>query len=50
MTTEHAHAETSRVDTMQQKFLNEGNLGLTPPLVFSVYGDNYRIARKNPEP
>jgi chitosanase len=43
MKREEGHQDTTRVDTMQRKFLNEGNLSLTPPLVFKVYGDSYRI-------
>ncbi|GAA3607245.1 chitosanase [Kineosporia mesophila] len=37
MLTEEAHSETGRVDTMQRKFLNEGNLDLDPPLRWTVY-------------
>jgi chitosanase len=43
MLAEQGHQDTSRLDTMQLKFLNEGNLHLTPPLEFKVYGDFYRI-------
>ncbi|MEU4895915.1 chitosanase [Streptomyces sp. NPDC044780] len=43
MKTEEAHSDTSRVDTEQRKFLNEGNLDLTPPLRWEVYGDPYEI-------
>ena len=43
MKAEEAHSDTSRVDTMQRKFLREGNLSLTPPLVFKTYGDPYHI-------
>jgi len=43
MKAEEAHSDTSRVDTMQRKFLREGNLSLTPPLVFKTYGDHYHI-------
>jgi chitosanase len=46
MKAERGHQDTSRVDTMQRKFLKEGNLGLDPPLEFSVYGDKYRIPRR----
>ena len=45
MEQEEAHADTSRVDTAQRVFLREGNLGLTPPLRWSVYGDRYVIRR-----
>jgi len=43
MKAEEGHQDTSRVDTMQRKFVREGNLSLTPPLVFKTYGDRYRI-------
>ncbi|QKW11237.1 chitosanase [Streptomyces sp. NA04227] len=43
MKREEAHSDTSRVDTAQRKFLNEGNLGLDTPLNWQVYGDSYRI-------
>ncbi|MBH5337859.1 chitosanase [Streptomyces pactum] len=43
MQSEEAHSDTSRVDTAQRKFLNEGNLGLEPPLRWKVYGDPYEI-------
>ena len=33
-----------QVDTAQRRFLEEGNLHLTAPLRWSVYGDPYRIA------
>lgn len=45
MKAEEGHQDTSRVDTMQRKFLREGNLGLDPPLEFAVYGDKYRIPK-----
>jgi chitosanase len=43
MLAEAGHSDTSRVDTMQAKFLNEGNLNLNTPLSWSVYGDPYTI-------
>jgi chitosanase len=43
MKQEEAHSDTSRVDTEQRTFLNEGNLGLEPPLRWKVYGDPYEI-------
>ena len=43
MKTEAAHEDTSRVDTAQRVWLNEGNLDLTTPLTWSVYGDSFRI-------
>ena len=48
MKSEQGHQDTSRVDTMQQKFLKDGNLTLALPLVFKVYGDSYRIAAVRP--
>jgi chitosanase len=44
MQAEEAHSDTSRVDTMQRQFLRDGNLHLTPPLRFKVYGDSYTIS------
>jgi len=43
MKAEQGHQDTSRVDTMQRKFLQDGNLTLDLPLQFKVYGDKYRI-------
>ncbi len=43
MQREDAHSDTSRLDHAQAKFLREGNLDLTPPLTWEVYGDPYRI-------
>ncbi|WP_443071511.1 chitosanase [Streptomyces sp. NBC_01465] len=43
MLTEAAHDDTSRVDTEQRVFLNNGNLDLNPPLQWKVYGDPYTI-------
>ncbi|MGW1058109.1 chitosanase [Micromonospora rubida] len=43
MKKEAAHSDTSRVDTAQRVFLNNGNFDLNTPLVFAVYGDQYRI-------
>ena len=43
MKAEQGHSDTSRVDTMQRKFLKDGNLRLDLPLVFAVYGDPYSI-------
>ncbi|MCM1938130.1 chitosanase [Streptomyces sp. G3] len=43
MRQEEAHSDTSRVDTAQRVFLNEGNLDLEPPLDWHVYGDAYHI-------
>jgi chitosanase len=46
MKREEGHQDTTRVDTMQRKFLDEGNLRLELPLVFKVYGDDYRVEAK----
>jgi chitosanase len=43
MRTEEAHSDTSRIDTAQRQFLRRGNLDLTGPLTWKVYGDPYRI-------
>ncbi|GAA1034076.1 MULTISPECIES: chitosanase [Amycolatopsis] len=43
MKKEEAHADTSRVDTEQLVFLNDGNLDLHTPLKWKVYGDPYEI-------
>ncbi|WP_248293961.1 chitosanase [Actinoplanes sp. TBRC 11911] len=43
MNEEEAHSDTSRIDTAQRVFLNEGNLDLNTPLTFAVYGDRFRI-------
>jgi len=43
MKKEAAHDDTSRIDTAQRKFLNEGNLDLDPPLSWHVYGSPYTI-------
>ncbi|WP_372411736.1 chitosanase [Streptomyces luteireticuli] len=43
MKKEEAHSDTSRVDTAQRVFLNDGNFDLEPPLKWKVYGDSYRI-------
>jgi len=44
MLTEAAHDDTSRVDTEQRVFLNNGNLDLNPPLSWKTYGDPYTIS------
>jgi chitosanase len=49
MKREQGHQDTTRVDTMQRKFLDEGNLTLTLPLEFKVYGDAYRIGEEGRE-
>lgn len=43
MRQEEAHSDTSRVDTAQRVFLDEGNLNLDPPLDWKVYGDSFHI-------
>lgn len=43
MNQEEAHSDTSRVDTEQRVFLDDGNLNLDPPLDWKVYGDPYHI-------
>ena len=43
MLTEAAHDDTSRVDTEQRVFLDDGNLDLDPPLYWKTYGDSYQI-------
>lgn len=43
MQTEGGHSDTSRVDTMQLKFLNENNLSLNPPLTWKMYGGTCTI-------
>lgn len=44
MRTEQAHSDTSRVDTAQRVFLEAGNLDLSTPLTWSVYGDRFTLA------
>ncbi|GIE85437.1 chitosanase [Actinoplanes regularis] len=43
MKKEEAHSDTSRIDTAQRVFLNNGNFDLNTPLDFKVYGDPYHI-------
>ncbi|MFF4059738.1 chitosanase [Streptomyces sp. NPDC001668] len=43
MKQEAAHHDVSRVETAQRVFLQQGNLGLDPPLKWRVYGDSYEI-------
>ncbi|MBC9715191.1 chitosanase [Streptomyces sp. TRM66268-LWL] len=45
MKKEAAHEDTSRVDTAQRVFLDNGNLRLNTPLVWHVYGDRFEIAK-----
>ncbi|BCJ47123.1 chitosanase [Actinoplanes ianthinogenes] len=44
MKKEEAHSDTSRVDTAQRVFLNNGNFDLNTPLDFKVYGDPFHIS------
>ncbi|MEV6862275.1 chitosanase [Streptosporangium subroseum] len=44
MRAEEAHEDTSRVDTAQRVFLNNGNLDLNTPLSWKVYGDPFKIS------
>jgi chitosanase len=43
MRREAAHADTSRIDTAQRRWLAAGNFDLEPPLGWEVYGDHYEI-------
>ncbi len=43
MRQESAHTDTSRIDTMQARFVASGNLTLMPPLSWTVYGDKFTI-------
>lgn len=43
MQKEEAHEDTSRVDTAQRVFLDDGNLDLDPPLTWQVYGEEFHI-------
>ncbi|MBO1331313.1 chitosanase [Streptomyces sp. VRA16 Mangrove soil] len=43
MKQEEAHSDTSRVDTAQRVFLEQGNLNLDPPLHWKVYGQSFHI-------
>lgn len=45
MRAEDAHEDTSRVDTAQRAFLQDGNLDFRLPLRWAVYGDQYELAR-----
>lgn len=48
MRAEEGHSDTTRVEDQQRRFLREGNLGLRPPLTWSVYGDQFAIAASGP--
>ncbi|MFJ6694846.1 chitosanase [Streptomyces sp. NPDC091272] len=43
MKREAAHEDTSRIDTAQRRFVREGNFALRTPLVWQVYGDDFRV-------
>jgi chitosanase len=43
MKKEEAHSDTTRVDTAQLRFLNNGNFNLNTPLDFAVYGQSFHI-------
>jgi chitosanase len=43
MKKEAAHEDTTRVDTAQRRFLNNGNFDLNTPLDFAVYGQSFHI-------
>ena len=43
MNKEEAHSDTTRVDTAQRVFLNNGNFDLNRPLDFKVYGESFHI-------
>ncbi|MEV8542362.1 chitosanase [Streptomyces sp. NPDC051572] len=43
MRAKHPGIDTTRVDTAQRKFLEEGNLSLHTPLVWKVYGETYKV-------
>lgn len=39
----NAAADTSRIDTAQRRFLDDGNMDLHRPLEWQVYGETYRV-------
>ena len=43
MRAKHPGIDTSRIDTAQRKFLEEGNRELRTPLVWKVYGETYKV-------
>jgi chitosanase len=45
MRREQAHQDVTRITTAQQVFLDAGNLGLSLPLHWKVYGDAYRLTQ-----
>ncbi|MFJ8532512.1 chitosanase [Streptomyces sp. NPDC093591] len=43
MREKNPNTDTTRLDTAQRRFLDEGNLGLSTPLEWRVYGETYRV-------
>jgi chitosanase len=43
MRTRDPDIDTTRVDTAQRRFLDDGNLGLRTPLEWQVYGETYKV-------
>ncbi|MFF1302735.1 chitosanase [Streptomyces sp. NPDC058307] len=43
MRTRDPDIDTTRVDTAQRRFLNDGNLDLRTPLEWQVYGETFRV-------
>lgn len=43
MRTRDADIDTTRVDTAQRRFLNDGNLDLRTPLEWQVYGETFKV-------
>ncbi|KUN14057.1 chitosanase [Streptomyces canus] len=44
MRTRDADIDTTRVDTAQRRFLNDGNLDLRTPLEWQVYGETFKVS------
>ncbi|MFD5626369.1 chitosanase [Streptomyces sp. NPDC127072] len=43
MKSQNAHRDTTRIDTAQRQFLNDGNLDLDTPLEWKVYRETYKV-------
>ncbi|WP_320784630.1 chitosanase [Streptomyces sp. CRN 30] len=43
MRTETASRDTSRIDTAQRRFLQAGNMDLSTPLTWGMYGETYQV-------
>lgn len=43
MKTKNPDIDTTRIDTAQRRFLNNGNLDLKTPLTWQVYGETYKV-------